>query len=46
MEIVKLNRIRGVLAYSGKQCRWLAQQLGKGRTTMSEWCTNILFSRI
>lgn len=35
MGIVKLNRINAVLADSGKQGKWLAQQLGKDPATVS-----------
>lgn len=42
MEIVKLNRIKSVLADSGRQGKWLAQQLGKDPTTVSKWCTNTI----
>ena len=40
MEVVKLNRIKAVLAETDKQGKWLAQQLGKDPTTVSKWCTN------
>lgn len=35
-----LNRIKVVLAE--KQCtnKWLAEQLDKGKATISKWCTN------
>lgn len=43
MGIVKLNRINAVLADSGKQGKWLAQQLGKDPATVSPmWCTNTI----
>lgn len=42
MEIVKLNRIKAVLAESGRQGKRLAQQLGKDPTTVSKWCTNTI----
>ncbi len=42
MGIVKLHRIKAVLADSGKQGKWLAQQLGKDPTTVSKWCTNTI----
>jgi putative transcriptional regulator len=35
-----LNRIKGVLADKGKTNMWLAEQLGKNKTTISKWCTN------
>jgi putative transcriptional regulator len=34
------NRIKVVLAEKGKTNNWLADQLGKNRTTVSRWCTN------
>lgn len=36
----QLNRIRAVLADKNKTGIWLAQQLGKDRTTVSKWCSN------
>lgn len=35
-----LNRIKSVLADKGKTNIWLAEQLGKNKTTVSKWCTN------
>jgi putative transcriptional regulator len=35
-----LNRIKSVLADKGKTNIWLAEQLGKNKTTISKWCTN------
>ncbi|MFT6923342.1 MAG: putative transcriptional regulator [Crocinitomicaceae bacterium] len=34
------NRIKAVLAEKEKTNNWLAQELGKNRTTVSKWCTN------
>lgn len=34
------NRIKAVLAEAGKTNNWLAETLGKNRTTVSKWCTN------
>lgn len=34
------NRIKAVLAEKGKTNNWLAEQLGRNRTTISRWCTN------
>jgi transcriptional regulator with XRE-family HTH domain len=34
------NRIKAVLAEQGKTNNWLAEALGKNRTTVSKWCTN------
>ncbi|WP_317166193.1 helix-turn-helix transcriptional regulator [Chitinophaga sp. Ak27] len=35
-----LNRIKSVLADKGKTNIWLAEKLGKNKTTISKWCTN------
>jgi transcriptional regulator with XRE-family HTH domain len=35
-----LNRLKAVLADSGKTNKWLAEQLGKDPVTVSKWCTN------
>ena len=35
-----LNRIKVVLAEKGKSNKWLAEELGKGQATISNWCTN------
>lgn len=35
-----LNRIKVVLADKGQTSKWLAEQLGKDKTTISKWCTN------
>ena len=42
MEVVRLNRIKAVLAETDKQGKWLAKQLGKDPTTVSKWCTNTI----
>ena len=34
------NRIEAVRAKKGKTSLWLAEELGKNRTTVSKWCTN------
>lgn len=34
------NRIKAVLAEKGKTNIWLAEALGKNKTTVSKWCTN------
>lgn len=34
------NRVKAVLAEKGKSNNWLAEELGKNRTTVSKWCTN------
>ena len=35
-----LNRLKAVLADSGKTNKWLAEQLGKDPVAVSKWCTN------
>ena len=35
-----LNRLKAVLADSGKTNKWLVEQLGKDPVTISKWCTN------
>lgn len=40
MTTQKINRIKAVLADSGKTGKWLAQQMGKDPATVSKWCTN------
>lgn len=35
----KLNRIKSVLADKDKTSKWLAEELGKDKTTISKWCT-------
>lgn len=34
------NRIKAVLAEKGKTNLWLAEAVGKNKTTVSKWCTN------
>ena len=34
------NRIKAVLAEKGKTNIWLAEEMGKNKTTVSKWCTN------
>ena len=36
----QLNRIKVVLADKQRTNKWLAEQLGKDKTTVSKWCTN------
>jgi putative transcriptional regulator len=36
----QINRIRVVLAEKDRTNKWLAEKLGKNRTTVSRWCTN------
>jgi len=35
-----LNRLKAMLADSGKTNKWLAEQLSKIPVTISKWCTN------
>lgn len=35
-----INRLKAVLADTGKTNKWLAEQLGKNPITVSKWCTN------
>jgi putative transcriptional regulator len=36
----KYNRIKAVLADKDKTAKWLADQVGRDRSTVSRWCTN------
>ena len=36
----RLNRLKIVLAENDKTNNWLAEQLCKGKATVSKWCTN------
>ncbi len=36
----KFNRIKAVLADRGKTSKWLADQVGRNKSTVSRWCTN------
>lgn len=40
MENKDLNRLKIVLAEKKKTNKWLSEQLGKDKTTISKWCTN------
>ena len=35
-----LNRIKSVLADKNKTNLWLAEKLGRNKSTVSKWCTN------
>ena len=35
-----INRIKVVLAEKRKTNKWLAEAIGKDRTTVSRWCNN------
>lgn len=36
----KYNRIKIVLAEKERSSKWLAEKLGKDKSTVSRWCTN------
>jgi transcriptional regulator with XRE-family HTH domain len=36
----KYNRIKIVLAEHDKSAKWLAEELGRDKSTVSRWCTN------
>lgn len=36
----KYNRIKLILVEQDKSAKWLADQLGKDKSTVSRWCTN------
>lgn len=36
----KYNRIKILLAEHDKSAKWLADQLGRDKSTVSRWCTN------
>ena len=36
----ELNRLKVVLAEKKRTNKWLGEQLGKDKTTISKWCTN------
>ena len=40
MSKLRHNRIKIVLAEKEKSAKWLAEQLGKDKSTVSRWCTN------
>jgi Helix-turn-helix. len=35
-----INRLKIILAEKKKTGKWLAEQLGVNKTTVSKWCTN------
>jgi len=39
-EAKTFNRIKAVLAEKGKTNIWLAEVMGRNKTTVSKWCTN------
>lgn len=36
----KFNRIKVVLVEKDRTAKWLAEQVGRDRSTVSRWCTN------
>ncbi|MCR9103488.1 MAG: helix-turn-helix transcriptional regulator [bacterium] len=36
----RYNRIKAVLADQQKTSKWLAEQVGRSRATVSRWCSN------
>ncbi len=36
----RYNRIKAVLVEKDKSAKWLSEQLGKDKSTVSRWCTN------
>lgn len=37
---VEINRIKVALAETRRKNKWLAEQIGKDQSTISQWCTN------
>jgi len=37
---MRINRIKVVLVENGKKNKWLAKQMRKNESTVSNWCTN------
>ena len=40
MAKVEINRIKVALAETRRKNKWLAKQIGKDESTVSQWCTN------
>lgn len=38
----KINRIKAVLAETVYTGKWLADQVGRDKATVSKWCTNTI----
>lgn len=38
--MANINRLKVVLVEKGKTGRWLANELGKSKCTVSKWCSN------
>lgn len=37
---MEINRIKVALAERRRKNKWLAEQIGKDESTISQWCTN------
>ncbi len=37
---MEINRIKVALAETRRKNKWLAAQIGKNESTISQWCTN------
>jgi len=37
---LEINRIKVALAETRRKNKWLAEQIGKDESTISQWCTN------
>ena len=37
---MEINRIKVALAETRRKNKWLAEQMGKDESTVSQWCTN------
>jgi transcriptional regulator with XRE-family HTH domain len=37
---LEINRIKVALAETRRKNKWLAKQIGKDESTVSQWCTN------
>ena len=40
MTKIEINRIKVALAETRRKNKWLAEQLGKDESTISQWCSN------
>jgi len=38
--ITRYNRIKAALAEQNKTSKWLAEQVGRSKATVSRWCSN------
>ena len=37
---IRYNRIKAVLVEQGRTSKWLAEQVGRSKGTVSRWCSN------